>query len=334
MCVAVSRSLLLEKPGSWRIATTDLRDPGPGEALVHVAAAAVCRRDRELFEGGPPVDPRMYPLVPGHEWAGTVLQVGPGVDRGLVGARVTGEGVRNCQACDRCREGDTNLCEAADEIGFTVPGAFADRLLIPARLLHRLAPEADLGAAALLRPAANAAAAVLRSGVRPGDRVAVVGAGTLGVLAIRFLSACSPAELIAVDPRASRAERARAAGATALVPPGAADGRFDVVVEAAGAPGSAHEALLLTRRGGTLVLAGRHAGPGTPLPPGDVIARQLTIRAVSGAPAAAWAHAVRAFTAGLLDLRPLIGHELPLESYGDAMGLLADPTAGKILLIP
>jgi Threonine dehydrogenase and related Zn-dependent dehydrogenases len=335
VCVAVSRSLLLEKPGSWRIATTDLRDPGPGEALVHVVAAGVCRRDLALFEGGASMDPRAYPVVPGHEWSGTVLRVGRGVDRDLVEAHVTGEGVYHCQACDRCLEGDTNLCEdAGGEIGLTEPGAFADRLLIPARLLHRLDPQADLVAAALMRPAANAAAAVLRAGVRPGDRVAVVGAGTLGVLVIQLLAARVPAELIAVDPRGSRAEQALAAGAASLVAPGAAGERFDVVIEAAGAPASACEAMSLTRRGGTLVLAGRPAGQHTPLPPGEVISRQLTIHTVSGAHSAAWAYAVRAYNSGLLALRPLITHELPLEAYGDAMALLADPATGKVVLRP
>jgi len=331
----VSRSLLLEKPGSWRIVTTDLRDPGPGEVLVRVEAAGVCRTDRDLFEGGAGVDPRAYPLVPGHEWSGTVLHTGPGVDRGLVGAAVTGEVLRNCQVCDRCREGDTNLCTGAGgEFGFTEPGAFADRLVVPARLLHRIAPDADLAAAALLHPAAHAAAAVLRAGVRPGDRVAVVGAGTVGVLAVRLLAACSPARLVAVDPRESRTGPAVAAGAAALVPPGAAGEEFDVVIEAAGGPATAHEAMLLTRRGGTLVLAGHPTGPGTPLAPGDLVARQLTVHAVAGTNSAAWAHAVRAYNAGLLDLRALVTHELPLEEYGEAMRLLADPATGKILLRP
>nr|PZN41202.1 MAG: dehydrogenase [Actinomycetota bacterium] len=331
----MSRSLIVEKPGSWRIATTDLRDPGPGEVLVRVEAAGVCRADRDLFEGGAGVDPRAYPLVPGHEWSGTVLHVGPGVDRGLVGAAVTGEVLRNCQVCDRCRDGDTNLCTAAGgELGFSEPGAFADRLLVPARLLHRIAPDADLAAAALLHPAAHAAAAVLRAGVRPGDRVAVVGAGTVGVLALRLLAACSPARLVAVDPRESRTGPALAAGAAALVPPATVSERFDVVVEAAGGPSAAHEALLLTRRGGTLVLAGHPAGPGAPLSPAEIVARQLTIHAVAGANSAAWAHAVRAYNAGLLDLRALVTHELPLEAFGDAMTLLAEPATGKVLLRP
>jgi 2-desacetyl-2-hydroxyethyl bacteriochlorophyllide A dehydrogenase len=329
------RSLLLEKPQHFRIVTAEPPLPGPGEALVDVAAAGICGSDRELYQGTRPEAFRSYPIVPGHEWSGTVAAAGRGVDPGLVGAPVVGEGFRNCQSCDRCREGDTNLCSAGyDETGFTRPGAFADHLLLPARLLHRLSPDADLPAAALLEPAAVAAAAVLRTGVRPADRVAVVGAGTLGILTVQLLAAHSPAELIAVDPRPSRASLALASGATALVAPGSAPEHLDVVVETAGSATSARDAVRLARRGARVVLTGIPGDEPAGISAGEIVGRQLTVFSVFGASSAAWAHAIRVFNAGLLALRPLITHELPLERYGEAMALLAAPGTGKILLRP
>ncbi|MDT7571498.1 MAG: hypothetical protein QOE05_1672, partial [Actinomycetota bacterium] len=150
----------IEAPGSLALVDQPVDAPGAGEALVRVAFAGICGSDRELLEGGRPAPFVRYPVVPGHEWSGTVEVVGDGVDAGLVGRRVVGEGFRNCQACDACRQGRTTLCEAPyEETGFTLPGAWNDFLALPARLLHVLPDDADLRAAALLEPAACVAEA-------------------------------------------------------------------------------------------------------------------------------------------------------------------------------
>jgi 2-desacetyl-2-hydroxyethyl bacteriochlorophyllide A dehydrogenase len=334
----VSRSVLLERPGHQRLVKGEVPRPGPGEVLVRVAAAGICGSDRELYEGGRPEPYRTFPIVPGHEWSGTIQEAGPGVDPSLVGRPTVGEGFVSCQVCDRCRAGDTNLCTAGyDEIGFTRPGAFADHLIVPARLLHPLPAGTDLRAAVLLEPAAVAAAAVLRATPLPGERVGVVGAGTLGLLTIQLLAAYSPAELVVSDPRAGREPVSRAGGATAYYHPdqlSALD--LDVVVETAGARDSAAAAARQVRRGGRLVLTGIPGMVPEMLSPSAIVARQLTVTSVFGAPSAAWAHAVRAFTSGLLDLGPLLTHELALEEYPDAVALLGQggDDVGKIILRP
>ena len=341
-------AVVVDGPGAYRLVPHEPVPPGPGEALVRVHACGICGSDREVLRGTRPADYVRYPLVPGHEWSGTVEAVGPGVPARLVGRRTVGEGFRNCQVCARCHAGETTLCTAGyDETGFTRPGALAPTLTLPARLLHPLPDDADLSAAALLEPAACVAAAVLAADVRPGERVAVVGTGTLGLLAVQFLAASSPAALLAVDLREDRADRAHRCGATRLctrdelhgphgLRPGAPDG-FDVVVETAGSATAARESAALLRRGGRLVLAGIPAPGATGLDPTDLVVRQIQVRTVFGAPPAAWAHAVRAFAAGLLDPGPLIDRELPLADFGrvvapDDAGVAAP--AGKVLLRP
>ncbi len=334
----MSRSVLLERPGHQRVVKGEVPRPGPDEVLVRVAAAGICGSDRELYEGGRPAAYRTFPIVPGHEWSGTIEEAGPGVDPSLVGRPTVGEGFVNCQVCDRCRAGDTNLCDAGyDEIGFTRPGAFADHLIVPARLLHPLPAGTDLRAAVLLEPAAVAAAAVRRAAPVPGERVGVVGAGTLGLLTIQMLAASSPAELVVSDPRAGREAIAGAGGATAYFHPdrlGALD--LDLVVETAGARDSAAAAARQVRRGGRLVLTGIPGAVSEMLSPSMIVERQLTVTSVFGAPSAAWTHAVRVFTSGLLDLGPLVTHELPLEAYPDAVALLGQggEDVGKIILRP
>lgn len=337
----VNRSLVIERPGEHCLIQGELPVPGPGEVLVRVAAAGVCMSDREVYDGHRDAAYVSYPVIPGHEWSGTIEAVGEGVNPTLVGRKTVAEGFRACGVCARCRCGETSLCTGGyAETGFTEPGAFADWLTVPARLVHLLDDAADLRAAALLEPAAVIAAAVRAGRPAPGERIAVVGAGTLGLLAVQLLAACSPAELTVIDPRTERGEPARQFGATESLPPGAAEaaaqGRFDLVVETAGAPTTAASSCLLARRGGRVVLTGMFAPGATGIDPVHLSLSQLEIRSVFGASSSAWSDAVRAFGLGLLDPAPLITHEFPLERFDEAIALVggADPKTGKVLLRP
>jgi 2-desacetyl-2-hydroxyethyl bacteriochlorophyllide A dehydrogenase len=335
----VSRAVRIDAPGTLRVVPLDIADPGPGDALIRVAWAGICGSDVEVFQGTRPESYVRYPVVPGHEWSGTVAAVGHGVDRSLIGRPVVGEGFRSCQVCSACRRGEPNICQAAyDETGFTCDGAWADYFVMPARLLHLLPGAADLRAAAGLEPSACSAEACLKAAVQQAERVAVVGGGTLGLLAAQLVSARSPAELVVVHPSMARADVASACGATKLVTPNAvadlAD-RFDVVIEAAGGSGTAAAAAVLARRGGRVVLTG--------IPQSDdaigtrqLVTKQLSVQTVFGAPPRAWVHAIRAFEAGLLDPSVLVTHEFALEDAADALNALVGRHAdvGKILLRP
>ncbi|MFJ3161072.1 zinc-dependent alcohol dehydrogenase [Streptomyces kanasensis] len=337
---AASRAVVVDRPGVHRLVRREVPVPGPGEVLVRVAAAGICLSDREVLDGHRAAGYVRYPVTPGHEWAGTVLAVGDGVDPALEGRRTVAEGFRACGACERCRCGETSLCLGGyAETGFTEPGAFADHLVVPARLLHPLPDDADLRAAALLEPAAVVAAAVRAGRPRPAERIAVVGAGTLGLLAVQLLAATSPAELAVIDPRAARADAALRFGATRSLGPAGADalhGRYDLVVETAGAPSTAASSCLLARRGGRVVLTGMFTAGATGIDPVHLSVSQLEVRSVFGASSAAWSDAVRAFALGLLDPAPLVTHEFPLERFGDAVALVGggDPATGKVLLRP
>ncbi|MEV6052073.1 alcohol dehydrogenase catalytic domain-containing protein [Streptomyces sp. NPDC052107] len=334
----MSSQVVVEAPGTHRVEEHTPREPGPGEALVAVHAVGICGSDREVYQGNRPEGYVRYPLTPGHEWSGTVAEVGAGVPAGLVGRKVVGEGFRNCQVCDRCHAGETTLCtHGYEETGFTQPGAMAGTLTLPARLLHVLPDDADLTAAALLEPAACIAAAAIKGNALPGERVAVVGTGTLGMFAVQFLKAVSPAELLVVGTRKDREALSRQFGATDFrlkdreLPAG-----FDVVIETAGSASAARTAASLLRRGGRLVLTGIPAPGADGLDPTDLVVRQLEVHTVFGAPPDAWAHTVRVFGAGLLDPLPLVTHELPLTEFAQAIELVGagDPKVGKVLLRP
>ncbi|WP_367323431.1 zinc-binding dehydrogenase [Streptomyces sp. HUAS ZL42] len=334
----MSSAVVIAAPGSHQLVAQDPRPPDAGEALVRVHAVGICGSDREIYQGTRPEGYVRYPITPGHEWSGTVESVGTGVPESLVGRKAVGEGFRNCQVCHRCHAGETTLCTAGyEETGFTQPGAMATTLTLPARLLHALPDDADLTAAALLEPAACIAAAAIKANARPGERVAVVGTGTLGMFAVQFLKAGSPAELLVVGTRNDRETLSRQFGATDFrTKDQELPGDFDVVVETAGSSSAATTAASMLRRGGRLVLTGIPAPGAEGLDPTDLVVRQLQVHTVFGAAPDAWAHTVRVFGTGLLDPLPLVTHELPLAEFSEAIELVGsdDPKVGKVLLRP
>ncbi|WP_030314064.1 alcohol dehydrogenase catalytic domain-containing protein [Streptomyces flavochromogenes] len=138
---AVSRTVLVERPGVHRLIERPVPAPGPGEVRVRVAAAGICMSDRELHEGHRAPGYVRYPIVPGHEWSGTVDAVGAGVDPALLGRPCVAEGFRACGHCERCRYGETSLCTAGyAETGFTEPGGGYVRMYEAAELIRRGAP--------------------------------------------------------------------------------------------------------------------------------------------------------------------------------------------------
>jgi threonine dehydrogenase-like Zn-dependent dehydrogenase len=335
------RALVVAGPGS--AAVTDVPDPvpGPGQALVAVEAAGICGSDLELLDGRRPAAYVTYPVVPGHEWAGRVEAVGPDVADLAPGDPVVAEGLRSCGVCDRCAEGRTNLCLAGyAETGFTLPGALAERLVVPAGLVHRLPPDRPVEPAALLEPAACVASGLLEAGMPlPGRRVAVVGDGPLGLLALLLLATASPAELVLVGGRPARSALGPGCGATRVVAAGdeaGLAGRFDAVVEATNHPSGATAALALLRRGGTAVLLGISGLGRAAIDPDTVSLGQLRVQGGFAASRAAWRWVVALYASGALDPAPLVTHRFGLERVEEAFATLGGPEgdAVKVLVRP
>jgi threonine dehydrogenase-like Zn-dependent dehydrogenase len=250
---------------------------------------------------------------------------------------VISEGIIPDRVCAQCVRGNTNLCAVYDEIGFTRAGAAADQVLLPAQVVHPLADGVDLAEAALAEPTAVAWRGISRVQPRPGERVAVVGDGTVGLIAAHLLRLFSPAALIVVGQREEQAGLARALGATGFEWAGSAglDGQFDLVVEAAGTPAAVEAAFRLVRRGGRVLLLGL-AGNGVTagLPIDDVVNNDLVITASFGYTSAAWAEVTGLLSSGRLRLGALITHRFSLGAYAAAYATLRHGTGprGKVLI--
>jgi threonine dehydrogenase-like Zn-dependent dehydrogenase len=331
------RAYVVESPGRHGLADLPEPKPGTGEVLVAPAAAGICGSDLELRDGRRPAPYVRYPVVPGHEWAGHVVECGPGVTGFEPGQPIVAAGVRTCGRCDRCLEGRANLCTAEyAETGFTHPGALAERLVIPAKLALPVSADRPIATAALFEPAACVASGLLEIGVpRAGSRAAVIGDGPLGLLALALLRLTSPRELVLVGSRPQRIAFAKRLGATdtARRDEIAGIGGFDVVVECTNSASGAKAALDLARRAGTVVLLGI-SGAGEPTVDPDVISLgNLRVQGVFAASPAGWRWVVQLHDTGLFDPEVLITHRFPLARVEDAFAVLADRDAGAIKVI-
>jgi 2-desacetyl-2-hydroxyethyl bacteriochlorophyllide A dehydrogenase len=331
--MADRRALVITSPGVIGLQDAAELIPGPGEVVARPVYTGICGTDLELVAGV--VDPAYtrYPLVPGHEWSGIIEAVGRGVTGLEPGQPVIAEGIIPDRVCAQCVQGHTNLCLSYDELGFTRAGAAADQVLLPAQVVHVLGEEVSLLDAALAEPAAVAWRAIGRGQPQPGERIAVVGDGTLALVTVHLLSLYSPAELIVFGQRPAQADLAAELGATGFgtVP----TGWFDLVIEAAGTAGAVEHALGLARRGGRVVLIGLAGNDvKAAFPIDDVVNNDLLISASFAYTSAAWAEVTALLTSGQIRLSPLITHRFPLEAYEDAYRALRESFGprGKVIL--
>ncbi len=327
--------------GPGRVSLEDVAEtaPGPGEVAIRPAHVGICGTDLEILTGQ--ADPAYvrYPVVPGHEWSGRIEATGPNVAGLKPGQQVIAEGLIPCRHCARCIRGETNLCQNYDEIGFTRPGAAAGQLIVPAGLVHVLPDSVSLLDAALAEPAAVAWRGLGRGHLAPGERLAVVGDGTMGLITAHLARLFSPAEVIVHGLRDGQASLATELGATrfelAGALPGNGPGSYDLVVEAAGTPAAVQSAIALARRGGRVVLLGL-AGSGVTaaLPIDTVVYNDLQVSASFSYTSSAWAEVAALLGDGRVRLGSLVTHRFPLRSFADAYQALRDGSAprGKVLL--
>src|SRR5690242_18346591 len=182
------RAFVIVEPRRGEVQDVPRPSAGRGEVVVDVQRAGLCGTDHEFFTGNMAylaTGEAAYPMRIGHEWAGTVTALGDSVDPAWLGQRVTGDTMLGCGTCARCLDGRQHLCADRFEVGIRGgwAGALAEQIRVRATSLHAIPDALDPAAAALVEPAANAWRAVDGARVSPGERLLVIGAGTIGLLA-------------------------------------------------------------------------------------------------------------------------------------------------------
>jgi L-iditol 2-dehydrogenase len=335
--------------GSNRFEVTDVATPTParGQALLRVKATTVCGTDQKILAGLFPGT--KFPHIPGHEFAGEVIEVGEGVDEVQPGDRVGVEVHVGCGQCPRCLEGLYQLClnygrpeKGHAHIGFTVAGGLAEYAALAVRALHKLPEQLSWDQGAFCDNLGIALYAVERGHLRAGETVVVIGAGAFGALAVQVARALGAARTVLLGTRAERMQRIQHLADTVVIGGGEAavdDTRAalggqgaDLVVEFAGTPEAARQAIQLARRGGRVVLAGA-TGPGRELSGVDlstIVRGHLDIYGSLANPRGISRRGLELIATGAVDVAPLITHCFALDDFADAWTTFVERRDGAI----
>lgn len=322
---------------------TAVPETGPTDVLIRVRKAGICGTDGHIFGWDAWAQRRVHPpMTVGHEFMGSVAAVGEAV-RGIVpGDRVSAEGHISCGACLLCRTGEAHICEHVQIIGVDCDGAFADYIRMPAVNVWPLDPGIPDDVGAIFDPLGNAVHTVMAAGVS-AKSVVITGVGSIGLMAIPVARAAGAALVFAVDVNREKLALAERVGADAVFEASdpnlydeilrrtGGDGA-DVLLEMSGSASAIDSGLHLLRNGGRAALLG--------IPPDDVkinlaeriIFKGLTVLGINGRKMfETWYQTQALVKSGRVDLRPIITHRLPLESYAEGFELMRSGKAAKIV---
>jgi L-iditol 2-dehydrogenase len=340
------KALLLSKYRQLEL--TELPSPRPGrdEVLIRVAACGICGSDVHGYDGSS--GRRIPPIVMGHEAAGTIAAVGEGVSGWSEGTRVTFDSTIYCGDCPPCLRGDVNLCDRRQVLGVSCgdyrrAGAFAEFVVVPARIVHRLPTNLSYEEAALLEAVAVALHAVSLVPIEPGETALVVGAGTIGLLLQQALRVAGCSRVVVVDVDPTRLKLSMELGATAAFTPADLAQQImkliegvgiDLAVEAVGNSETVNTAIDSVRKGGNVILVG-NISPEVTLPLQKVVTRQIRLQG-SCASAGEFPRAIELLSSGAIRVKPLITAVAPLGDGPQWFERLyaREPNLMKVVLTP
>ena len=341
------RALLKEQAGPGMVLReVPIPKYGASDVLIKVHHAGVCGTDLHIWEWDSWASSRLRPpVVIGHEFAGEVVALGHEAEAaGLlaIGDLVTAEGHIVCGHCLQCRLGDAHLCRRTQIIGVDRDGAFADFIAMPASNVMKLAGiPTEVGA--VMDPLGNAVHTVLETSVA-GARVLVIGCGPIGCFAVGVARAAGASLVMASDLNPRRLELASAMGAHVTLDAAREDvaarvheltegDGADLVCEVSGHPSGHAQAFAAARLGGRVNLLGTPSRATEVNFARDVIFRGLTLYGVTGRRMyRTWDEMQRLLRSGQLDPCPVITHRFPLDRIADAIQVIKDGAAGKVIL--
>ena len=348
------RAVVLTGPRQHEI-REDVPVPRPGqfEVLCKVDSVAICGTDLHIYEGRFPGRwPRSYPFIPGHEWSGVIVKVGPGgAELGWqVGQRVAGTSHAGCGFCRMCRTGRYNLCEnygrepMHHQYGHYSQGADAEYVVHSIRSVAPLPDELELPYGAMVDTASIALHSVKRPGINPGEVVVIVGSGPMGLLTADCALALGAGRVI-VTGSGPRLERAAEMGFTTIdyrkQDPISelrqlTDGKgAHVAIDTGGTADSIRQAVDVLRKGGRVAFTGVPTESDTALPMQKIVLEEIELYGVR-ANQNEMEEVIPLIISGRVRVKPLVTHTFPLEDYGQALHTFAERIDGalKVLVKP
>jgi D-arabinitol dehydrogenase (NADP+) len=329
------KSAVIEKPGAITVHEHEAyRVTSPHEVLVKVSACGICGTDVHIYHGeyiG------TYPMTPGHEFSGVVVEVGEKVSRFAPGSRVAVEPNVCCDNCAACLNNRQNFCENWKGVGVTLPGAMAQYVLAPEKVVFD-AGEIPFDQAAFMEPLSCVLHGIESVGIRLGDNVAVIGTGPIGMLLIRTARAWGATRFTVAElseQRLAAARRDGVAEATTEVSSLPSD-RYDVVIDATGAPPMLSQAVRLARPGGRILMFGvSPQGKTATIEPFQVFRKGLSIYSTYTSRRNSL-QALALIGSGRVRVDDLISHRVPLEGLEAGIKKIEDrkENAMKVMVFP
>ncbi|MBI1967060.1 MAG: zinc-binding dehydrogenase [Gemmatimonadetes bacterium] len=296
--------------------------PGAGEVLVRIAGCGLCHTDLHYLDHGVKTF-KAPPLILGHEAAGIVAELGPGVTGRVVGDRVLIPSVLGCGYCEYCRQGRENLCSQMVMLGNNIDGGYAEMITVPGKDLLPVPPELPLERACVIADALSTPfhAVRRRARVRLGESVVVVGCGGVGLNVVQCAAAAG-GRVIALDLNDARLDLAKRLGAAVVINTTGirridkkirqlTDGGADVAIEAIGSPATIELAFGLLRRGGRLCVIGYSPEP-VSISAARLMYYELEVVGSLGCGAGEYREILALVAAGTLQLEPIVSGTLPL----------------------
>ena len=339
------RAVVLHGVNDLRLEELPVPELKVGNVLIKIKVAGVCGTDVHMwagtnFEG-------TFPFIPGHEWVGEVIELGPGVQSVAVGDRVVGECFIPCHICGVCREGSPSaFCPNHKYYGFTwdTPGGMAEYHVSPAERLYKVPATMSDEEAALVEPVSVAYHAIWGrgGGVAPHDRVGIIGAGPIGLLSMQ-IARVAGAQVIVVEPQPFRQGMAREMGADEIVDPSREDAvakimdltdglGLTLIMECSGSSAGIASTVDEVAVGGRIVLTGQSMGLKIPTELGKTIWKHAQLIGSCDAPHF-FSKTIAYISRHLADVTKLVTHRFPLWDVHAAFDLaLRGTECGKVLL--
>jgi len=323
-----------------------IADPGPGEVQVRIEAVGVCGSDLHAYsEGAVGGTPNAYPMVLGHEPAGTIVKTGAGVTGLAVGDRGALEPAHYCYHCEFCLSGHHNVCANIRFLSTPHhPGFFRELVNLPVANFKAIAKEMSFGEAALAEPLAIAIHSLRLVTLRLGETVVVIGAGPIGLTTIAALRAAGAGKIWAVEPLAHRRELAKGIGAHAAIEPGEAvkevlkatgQRGVDLAIDCAAGEETTIQAMQMTRNAGRVALTGIHTTPVIRVDASAMRRKELTLFNVRRSNHET-EEALELLQAHPAWFAPVLTHTRPLDRIDEAFNIAGHyrDGVGKMTLTP
>ena len=316
------KAFIVHSPGQSSIEEVPSPIPQGGNVVVEVARAGVCGTDVEFFNGDMAYfqsGEAKYPMRLGHEWCGTVISLGEGVNKKWLGRRVTGDTMLGCGKCKRCLSGRQHVCADRFEIGIRNgwPGALAEALLVPASALFALPDSIDDTIGALIEPGGNALRAVQAAEATSGKKILIWGSGTIGLLSAQFAIAMG-AEVHMIGRNSQTLTLARTLGVYSAVHElDEVDGGFDAIIDATNSPEIPAKALAAVEPGGRLVYIGVSGEPSMIDSRVLVLNDVTAVGILSASPGLEGT--INFYSSGAIDPRPIVAATVGLGDSADVL---------------